>query len=119
MKPYPLVEDLGRLVPGVAMPRAPRVVAPGGTIHVVARYNNREFYFSTAEDFDLLLAHLHHPGRASSGTLLPNVPRHNGEHSHFGHLRAWPNGRQREFQGDGGDGQGQDECDSRYSPVPA
>ena len=59
VKPYPLVEDLVRPVPGVAMPRAPRVVAPGGTIHVVARCNNREFYFSTAEDFDLLLAHLH------------------------------------------------------------
>jgi putative transposase len=27
-------------------------------MHVVARCNNREFYFTTAEDFDLLLAHL-------------------------------------------------------------
>jgi len=42
----------------VGMPRAPRVVAPGGTVHVAARCNNREFYFTTAEDFDLLLAHL-------------------------------------------------------------
>ena len=25
-------------------------------MHVVARCNNREFYFTTAEDFDLLLA---------------------------------------------------------------
>jgi putative transposase len=58
VKPYPLVEDLVRPVLRVGMPRAPRVVAPGGTMHVVARCNNREFYFTTAEDFDLLLAHL-------------------------------------------------------------
>ena len=58
MKPYPVAEDLVRPVRRVRMPRAPRVVAPGGTIHVVARCNNREFYFTTAEDFDLLLAHL-------------------------------------------------------------
>jgi hypothetical protein len=28
----------------VAMPRAGRLYAPGGTVHVVARCNNREFY---------------------------------------------------------------------------
>ena len=59
MRPYPLVEDLVRPVLRVKMPRAPRVVAPGGTMHVVARCNNREFYFSSAQDFELLLAHLH------------------------------------------------------------
>jgi REP element-mobilizing transposase RayT len=59
VKPYPLIEDLVRPVLRVGMPRPPRVVAPGGTVHVVARCNNREFYFTTAEDFDLLLAHLH------------------------------------------------------------
>ena len=58
MKPYPLVEDLVRPVLRVGMPRAPRVVVPGSTVHVVARCNNREFYFTTEEDFDLLLAHL-------------------------------------------------------------
>lgn len=42
----------------VAMPRAPRVIAPGGTMHVVVRCNNRECYFFAAEDFELLLAHL-------------------------------------------------------------
>jgi hypothetical protein len=31
VKPYPLGEDLGRSVPRVAMPRAPRMHAPGGT----------------------------------------------------------------------------------------
>ena len=58
MKPYPAAEDLVRPARRVRMPRAPRVVAPGGTIHVVARCNNREFYFTTANDFELLLAHL-------------------------------------------------------------
>jgi REP element-mobilizing transposase RayT len=33
-------------------------VAPGGTVHVVARCNKREFYFVTAEDFAVLLARL-------------------------------------------------------------
>jgi putative transposase len=58
MKPYPRVADLVPPALRVRMPRAPRVVAPGGTVHVVARCNNREFYFTTAEDFDVLLAHL-------------------------------------------------------------
>jgi len=53
MKPYPQVEDLVAPALRVRMPRAPRVVAPGGTIHVVSRCNNREFYFTTAEDFDV------------------------------------------------------------------
>jgi hypothetical protein len=39
VKPYPLIEDL--VGPGwrVRMPRAPRVIAPGGTMHVVTRCN--------------------------------------------------------------------------------
>ena len=57
-RPYPLIDDLVLPVLRVGMPRAPRVVAPGGTMHVVARCNNREFYVTTAEDFDVLLAHL-------------------------------------------------------------
>ena len=28
----------------IAMPRSPRIYAPGGTMHVVARCNNREVY---------------------------------------------------------------------------
>ena len=56
VKPYPLVEDLVGPVLRVRMPRAPRVVSPGGNGHVVARCNNREFAFTTAEDFTLLLA---------------------------------------------------------------
>ena len=42
----------------IAMPRSPRIYAPGGTMHVVARCNNREFYFVAQEDFQILLAHL-------------------------------------------------------------
>jgi len=42
----------------IAMPRSPRLYAPGGTMHVVARCNNREFYFTDAEDFKILLDHL-------------------------------------------------------------
>ena len=67
VKKYPLGEDLLRPVPRVAMPRAPRLhvlphfvrnLSTGGTMHVVARCNNREFSFSTADDFALLLVHL-------------------------------------------------------------
>ena len=42
----------------IAMPRLPRIYAPGGTLHVVARCNNREFYFNAVEDFEILLDHL-------------------------------------------------------------
>jgi len=58
VKTYPRAKDLIQPLPQVAMPRAPRMQVPGGTMHVVARCNNREFYFSTADDFALLLAHL-------------------------------------------------------------
>jgi len=58
MKPYPPADDLLRPIRGVAMPRAGRLYAPGGTVHVVARCNNREFYFTTPADFEVLLAHL-------------------------------------------------------------
>jgi len=55
---YPLAADLLQPVQRVMMPRAMRVYAPGGTMHVVARCNNREFCFTTPEDFAVLLAHL-------------------------------------------------------------
>ena len=42
----------------IAMPRPPRMYAPGGTMHVVARCNNREFYFAAPEDFEILLEHM-------------------------------------------------------------
>jgi hypothetical protein len=40
VKPYPVTEDL--MGPALRVPRGPRVVAPGGTVHVVARCHNRE-----------------------------------------------------------------------------
>jgi putative transposase len=69
MKPYPRVEDLLGPVQRVSMPRAPRLVAPGSTVHVVVRCNNREFYFTTPEDFTVLLGHLHELGRTYEVTL--------------------------------------------------
>ena len=36
----------------------PRLYAPEGTMHVVTRCNNREFYFNTPEDFEILMDHL-------------------------------------------------------------
>lgn len=58
MKSYPFADDLLAPLRRVAMPRPPRLVAPGGTIHIVSRCNNREFYFKTTDDFTILLAHL-------------------------------------------------------------
>jgi putative transposase len=40
------------------MPRLPRLQAPGATVHVVGRCNNREFCFTTPADFQMLLDHL-------------------------------------------------------------
>ena len=58
MKPYPLIDDLVGPVLRVGMPRAPRVLAPGGTRHVGARCKHRECSFTTADDFAVLRAHL-------------------------------------------------------------
>ena len=38
-------EGAGQHVLQIAMPRSPRLYAPGGTIHVVARCKNRGFCF--------------------------------------------------------------------------
>ncbi len=51
------------------MPRLPRLHAPGGTVHVVGRCNNREFCFTTPDDFRLLLAHLGELARTYEVTL--------------------------------------------------
>jgi REP element-mobilizing transposase RayT len=42
----------------VAMPRVPRLVVPGATLHVVARCNHRAFEVITPEDFPVLLRKL-------------------------------------------------------------
>jgi len=74
VKPYPLVDEIIRPVLRVGMPRALRLNAPGGTTHAVARCNNREFYFTTAEDFDLLLAQLRELVRTYEITLYAYIP---------------------------------------------
>ncbi len=51
------------------MPRLPWLHAPGSTVHVVGRCNNREFCFTTPDDFRLLLAHLGEMARAYDVTL--------------------------------------------------
>jgi putative transposase len=54
----------------IAMPRAPRLYAPGGTMHVMARCNNQEFYFTTPEDFEILMDHLREMARAYEVTVF-------------------------------------------------
>ena len=44
-------------------------------MHVVGRCNNRECYFTSAEDFDLLLAHLRELVRTYEVTVYAYVPR--------------------------------------------
>ena len=69
MERYPVVDDLLRPILRVAMPPAARLDAPGGTGHVVARCKNREFCFTTPEDFELLLAHVRELRRTSEVPL--------------------------------------------------
>jgi putative transposase len=66
---YPLVGDLVERASRVAMPRLPRLYAPGGTVHVVGRCNNGEFCFITPEDFRILLSHLDEMTRTYGVTL--------------------------------------------------
>ena len=64
------------------MPRAPRVIARGGTMHVVTRCNNREFYVTAAADFEVLVSHLRELVRTYAVTvyayMAPYVPRRRG-----------------------------------------
>jgi hypothetical protein len=48
MKRYPLIDAFVRPVLRVGMPRAPRLNAPGGTMHVVARWSGRRAVGSPA-----------------------------------------------------------------------
>lgn len=58
MQQYPRAAEVVRQAGRVAMPRLPRLHAPGGTVHVVGRCNNGEFCFTTPEDFRILLSRL-------------------------------------------------------------
>jgi putative transposase len=55
---YPLAADVTTPAGRVAMPRLPRLHAPGETVHVVGRCNNREFCFTTPADFLMVGAQL-------------------------------------------------------------
>jgi putative transposase len=66
---YPRAADLARPVGRVGMPRLPRLHAPGGTVHVVGRCNNREFCFTTPADFQMLVARLGEMARTYEVTL--------------------------------------------------
>ncbi len=66
---YPLAADLARPAGRVAMPRLPRLHAPGGTVHVVGRCNNREFCFTTPADCHMLIAQLGEMARTYEVTL--------------------------------------------------
>lgn len=70
MKPSLLVDDLLRPVRRVAMPRAPRLAAPGGTVPVVARGKNRECCVTNGEDCAVRLTHLREMRRPDAVTLL-------------------------------------------------
>ena len=58
-------EGAVRPVLQIAMPRPPRIYAPGGTMHLVARCNNREFYFASQEESEIF-------GRASVPSAAPS-----------------------------------------------
>lgn len=63
---HPLAADLAGPTGRATMPR---LHAPGCTVHVVGRCNNREFGFTEAEDFGVVIAHLGDMARTSGGTL--------------------------------------------------
>ena len=58
MREYPTADAVLAPVLRVAMPRPPRLRAPGGTVHAVARCNNREFLIAAPDDFERVLTAL-------------------------------------------------------------
>ena len=66
---YPLAADVVERAGRVSMPRLPRPYAPGATVHVVGRCNNREFCFTTPDDFKILLSRLEEMARNYGVTL--------------------------------------------------
>jgi hypothetical protein len=62
VKPYPLVDEIIRPVLRVGMPRAPRLNAPGGTVHVAARWSSQRAVGGPA----FLERHLPRGGRRKS-----------------------------------------------------
>jgi len=69
---YPLAADVATPTGRGAMPRLPRLHAPG-TVHVVGRCNNREFCCTTPVDFHMLIAHLAEMARTYKVTLYAST----------------------------------------------
>ena len=80
MGKYPTAEELVRPVLRVAMPRPPRLHAPGATVHVVARCNNHEFYINAPEDFKQVLSTLGEMLRTYAVTLYAYTVMSNHVH---------------------------------------
>ena len=77
---YPLAADVVGRAGRVAMPRLPRLYAPGETVHVVGRCNNGEFCFTTPDDFKILLTRLEDMTRTYGVTLYAYVLMANHVH---------------------------------------
>lgn len=90
MKEYSGADEGQNEVAGVAMPRAPRLYAPGATMHIVARCNNREFYLTMPDDFGVILHKLRGMVRDFEITLYAYVLMSNHVHML---LQAPPEGR--------------------------
>jgi REP element-mobilizing transposase RayT len=90
---YPLVAELTGPAARVAMPR---LHAAGGTVHVVGRCNNREFCFTTAEGFGILLTHLSEMARTYEVRLYAQTLMAN--HVHLLHQRLLPRRSRRRIE---------------------
>jgi hypothetical protein len=77
-KPYAQEAERRAPVRHVAMHRAPRLYAPEATVHVVARCNNREFYFTSPEDLAAVLGKLRGMVRDYELTLRESSERGRG-----------------------------------------
>jgi hypothetical protein len=65
VKPYPLIDEIIRPLLRVGMPRAPRLNAPGGTVHVVAHWSTQRAVGSPA----FVAPYVPRRGRRRIGTM--------------------------------------------------
>jgi REP element-mobilizing transposase RayT len=77
---YPRAADVARQAGRVAMPRLPRLHAPGETVPVVGRCHNREFCFTTPADFLMRTAQLAAMARTYEVTLYASTLMANPVH---------------------------------------
>ena len=93
MKRYAMSDELIRPVLRVAMPRLPRQYAPGCTVHLVARCNNREFFITAREDYEQILTALGEMLRAYEAALYAYTLMSNHVHLLLRYPEADPLGR--------------------------